>query len=81
MVVPDTLEDPRFARNPLVQPLDPAEPALRFYAGVPLRHRGHRVGTLCIGDVRPRRLDDALRVHLEELGRLVEEELERSRTT
>ncbi|MEZ5250732.1 MAG: hypothetical protein R2713_16435 [Ilumatobacteraceae bacterium] len=23
-MVPDTLEDPRFARNPLVQPLDPA---------------------------------------------------------
>ena len=75
--IPDARFDDRAADNPTVV----GEPHIRFYAGVPLRHRGHRVGTLCIGDVRPRRLDDALRVHLEELGRLVEEELERSRTT
>ncbi|MCB1001863.1 MAG: EAL domain-containing protein [Acidimicrobiales bacterium] len=55
MVVPDTLEDPRFARNPLVQPLDPAEPALRFYAGVPLvSSDGITLGTVCVLDHRRR---------------------------
>jgi phosphoribosyl 1,2-cyclic phosphodiesterase/CheY-like chemotaxis protein len=52
-VVPDTLLDPRFAENPEV--LGP--PYLRFYAGHPLLlAEGHCIGTLCIGDVRPRQL-------------------------
>ena len=50
---------------------------LRFYAGVPLTlSDGHRVGTLCIMDHRPRVLDDAQIERLEQLGRMVEADLE-----
>ena len=35
----------------------PGRPRLRFYAGAPLDFDGHRVGTLCIADQRPRLLD------------------------
>lgn len=53
LVIPDTLADPRFADNPLVE----GEPNIRFYAGVPLRNAdGHNIGTLCIIDRIPRQL-------------------------
>jgi len=51
-VVPDTLQDPRFASNPLVT----GPPHARFYAGAPLRVDGRAVGTLCIADAKPRQL-------------------------
>jgi signal transduction histidine kinase/ActR/RegA family two-component response regulator len=54
LVVEDARVDPRFADNPLVT----GETGFRFYAGVPLRVDGHAVGTLCVLDRRPRRLDD-----------------------
>ena len=52
MVVPDLLEDPRFAENPLVG----GETGFRFYAGVPLicQSNGHRIGTVCAADCAPR---------------------------
>ncbi len=50
--VHDTLEDPRFADNPLAT----GEPHIRFYAGAPLRFNGVRLGTLNVMDHRPRRL-------------------------
>lgn len=54
MVIPDTLDDPRFAGNPLVT----GEPGIRFYAGAPLAvASGIRLGTLCLIDRRPRTLD------------------------
>jgi PAS domain S-box-containing protein len=71
-VVPDALEDPRFADNPFVV----GDPFVRFYAGYPLRSpEGHRVGTLCVLDRRPRQLTDADLTTLHDLGSWVELEL------
>ena len=51
MVIPDTLEDPRFACNPLVT----SQPGLRFYAGELLKTPdGLPLGTLCVLDTKPR---------------------------
>jgi PAS domain S-box-containing protein len=74
LVVPDTELDPRFAGGPLVA----GPPYIRFYAGHPVRApTGERIGTLCIIDRRPRRLeDDQLRL-LRDLAGWVEEELRR----
>ncbi|HEY2583822.1 MAG TPA: GAF domain-containing protein [Mucilaginibacter sp.] len=47
MLIPDALEDERFANNPFV-----IDPGIRFYAGVPLTTAdGHNIGTLCVLDV------------------------------
>lgn len=55
LVVPDALEDDRFADNPLVV----GDPFVRFYAGHPLAGRsGKNVGTLCLVDRVPRTLTD-----------------------
>jgi phosphoribosyl 1,2-cyclic phosphodiesterase/CheY-like chemotaxis protein len=53
-----------------------ADRTLRYYAGLPLAAPdGSRVGTLCLVDARPRRLDDRQRGLLVDLGRLIEREL------
>ncbi|MEM6561552.1 MAG: HD domain-containing phosphohydrolase, partial [Planctomycetota bacterium] len=55
MQVPDTHEDERFARHPLV--LGP--PNIRAYFGAPLElSTGEKLGTLCVIDREPRVLDD-----------------------
>lgn len=77
MVVPDTLRDERFADNPFVADA----PKIRFYAGVPLSMaNGHRVGTLCVLDTRPRTFLTDERRALEILGRQVEAQLYLRRT-
>ena len=66
MEVRDARADPRFAGNPLVV----GAPGLRFYAGVALRTtEGHVLGTLCVLDRVPRRLDPGQREALVRLGR------------
>jgi len=72
MVVRDTLQDSRFADNPLVV----GEPRIRFYAGYPLTlPDGSTPGTLCLIDTRPRDLDETKLDLLSELGKLIEREL------
>lgn len=72
MVVPDALEDERFADNPLVT----GEPFIRFYAGAPLTlSSGHAPGTLCLIDTKPRRLDQVELAILSTLRDLVVLEL------
>lgn len=74
LVIEDALLDPRFADNPLVT----GEPFIRFYAGAPLRLApGAAIGTLCLIDRRPRRLDRIGLTILGSLRDLVVEELRR----
>ena len=74
LIIPDALQDPRFADNPLVT----GEPHVRFYAGCPLKlPDGNTMGTLCLIDTRPRQLDDGRIKLLRDLGKLVETELSR----
>ena len=66
--VPNALQDERFADNPLVT----GAQNIRFYAGVPLTTAdGLNLGTLCVLDNTPRKLDDTQRRSLESLSRLV----------
>jgi GAF domain-containing protein len=66
--VPDALEDPRFADNPLVT----GEPHVRFYAGMPLIEPGGMpLGTLCVIDRKPRKLTKRQRLQLEDLAQSV----------
>lgn len=73
LIVRNALEDPRFASNPLV--LGP--PRIRFYAGAPLKlSSGLVVGTLCIIDSQPKRLEEEEVDHLRVLAHMVAMELE-----
>lgn len=70
--IENALEDPRFAKNPLV--LGP--PNIRFYAGIPLTVAdGIRVGTLCLIDDKPRSFDQQDQALLISLGAMVERKL------
>ena len=73
LVVPDAAADPRFADNPLVT----GAPEIRFYAGATLvTPRGHRLGTLCAIDRRPRTLSPAQLDTLRALADVVVDALE-----
>ena len=73
-VVEDALLDRRFFDNPLVT----SGPKIRFYAGQPLHTAdGSRVGTLCIIDPSPRQFNIEQLKLLQDLGALVETEIQR----
>lgn len=68
MEVPNALEDPRFANNPLVT----GGPEIRFYAGAPLvTPSGAALGTVCVLDRVPRKLTEAQSNALMALSRQV----------
>ena len=72
-IINDAPRDARALANPLVA----GEFGLRFYAGVPLRTRdGHNLGTLCILDFTSRELSTDETATLEDLAKMVVDELE-----
>lgn len=71
-VIEDASVDPRFFDNPLVT----GEPNIRFYAGAPIQDiRGHNIGTLCVIDTKPRKLDQVELAILDALRNLANETL------
>lgn len=71
-IVPDAASDLRFSDNPLVL----GDPAIRFYAGCPLRApNGQKLGTLCILDRQPRSFDTDDLAALRDLATMAEGEL------
>ncbi len=71
--VPDSSKDERFADNPLVT----GHPNVAFYAGAPLETaEGHRLGTLCVIDNKPRVFTDEQKDILTMLSRQVTQLLE-----
>jgi predicted PurR-regulated permease PerM len=72
LVAEDTWRDARFANNPLLR-----EQGIRFYAGAPLRSRdGLAIGSLCVMDVRPRKITKAEEALLVLSAQLVMNEIE-----
>ena len=73
LVVPDASKDARFADNPIVD----MEGGIRFYAGAPLiTTDGYALGTLCVIDNEPRRVDVAQLQALRALARQVTSQME-----
>ncbi|MCM4077118.1 GAF domain-containing sensor histidine kinase [Paractinoplanes hotanensis] len=73
LVVPDASKDPRFADNPHVGCAN----GVRFYAGAPLiTTEGFALGTLCVVDDQPRRLDIEQLQALRALARQVTSQME-----
>lgn len=71
--IQDASADRRFAQNSLVI----GGPAIRFYAGVPLKTSdGTSVGAICVMDQKPRRLDPAQTQILRLLGIATEKAIE-----
>ena len=72
LIVLDALEDPRFAKSPLVT----GGPKFRFYAGYPIRDTNEQViGTFCAYDLKPKKAGEWLSETLSDLGQLAEREL------
>ncbi|WP_232778344.1 GAF domain-containing sensor histidine kinase [Salegentibacter sediminis] len=70
MVINDTRLDERFKDNPFT--LDENNP-VHFYAGMPLvDHHGFALGTLCVIDNKPNKLDKEQKIALKALAKHVE---------
>ncbi len=68
-MVEDTLQDSRFADNPIVT----NPPFLRFYAGQPLfTQDGHAIGTLCLLNPKPKQLNGKQKQRLKDMAILAE---------
>ncbi|MHC0063872.1 PAS domain S-box protein [Nostoc sp. UIC 10890] len=68
LIIPDALQDERFATNPLVT----SNNYFRFYAGIPLiSSSGFALGSLCVIDFAPRNLSVKEQVALQQLARQV----------
>lgn len=71
LLVPDLLDDPRFATSPL------AEAGIRFYAGTPLVTReGYGIGAMCVLDRLPRTISPEQMQGLEDLAAMVMKQIE-----
>jgi len=76
MEVSDASLDERFANNPMVT----SKAGIRFYAGAPLKlNNGARIGSLCVIDRQPKKLDAKQREALHHLSVVVVEALKRRR--
>ena len=76
VIIEDTLKDPRFYDNPMV--ID--KPFIRFYAGYPLSGKmGNNIGSLCIADIVPRRLNAEDLKIFKMIGKLLNERIEMSK--
>lgn len=74
--ITNALEDDRVKDNPHVK----AENGIRYYAGISLQApNGHNIGTLCVADVKPRKLSESQRESLKLLSRQVMSLLEARR--
>lgn len=73
LVIPDTLTDKQYASDPVVT----CEPYVRFYAGVPLiTPGGEAIGTVCIVDSQPRKINDEQLEALKAISRMIIRQLE-----
>jgi PleD family two-component response regulator len=73
LIVPNALDDPRFSNSPLVT----CENGVRLYVGVPLKTpSGFNIGALCAIDSKPGNVTPEQIHVLQDLARLVVDELE-----
>ncbi|MBU0588383.1 MAG: sensor domain-containing diguanylate cyclase [Gammaproteobacteria bacterium] len=73
LVVEDASKDPRFSENPLVT----GTPGIRFYAGAPMvTDSGAALGSVCVIDRVPRKMEPVKLEALKALSRLVVAQLE-----
>ncbi|KAL6763903.1 mixed lineage protein kinase [Haematococcus lacustris] len=74
MVINDAQKDARFADNPFVQ----GSPGVRHYVGAPLvAANGHRLGSLCYIDTKPRELDPGQALILGNMAEMVVRHIEK----